>query len=204
MNAALSVGDFIFNGRATGLGLADFLTGQVSQFRHGAPGLLINDQWYLGLYGQDTWRATDRITLNLGLRWEPYFGTNFKDATISNFVARQLRQGDQEHGVRQRAGRPDLPRRPRVPGGHQRVEQAVVEPLAARRRRVGRQRRRTPGGALVVRDQLRLPGRGLPEHRRPGRAVQQPARPDRQPAVRRSLSGHPRGAAAPGHGRAAA
>ena len=40
MNAALSVGDFMFNGRATGLGLADFLTGQMSQFRHGAPGLL--------------------------------------------------------------------------------------------------------------------------------------------------------------------
>jgi hypothetical protein len=93
MNAALSVGDFIFNGRATGLGLADFLTGQVSQFRHGAPGLLINDQWYLGLYGQDTWRTTDRITLNLGLRWEPYFGTNFKDATISNFVRENFDRG---------------------------------------------------------------------------------------------------------------
>jgi outer membrane receptor protein involved in Fe transport len=93
MNAALSVGDFIFNGRATGLGLADFLTGQVSQFRHGAPGLLINDQWYLGLYGQDTWRATDRVTLNLGLRWEPYFGTNFKDATISNFVRENFDRG---------------------------------------------------------------------------------------------------------------
>ena len=93
MNAALSVGDFIFNGRATGLGLADFLTGQVSQFRHGAPGLLINSQWYLGLYAQDTWRASDRVTLNLGLRWEPYFGTTFKDATISNFVRENFDQG---------------------------------------------------------------------------------------------------------------
>ena len=85
MNAALSVGDFIFNGRATGLGLADFLTGQVSQFRHGAPGLLITNQWYIGLYSQDTWRATDRITLNLGVRWEPYLGTNFENNAISNF-----------------------------------------------------------------------------------------------------------------------
>ena len=93
MNAALSVGDFIFNGRATGLGLADFLTGQVSQFRHGAPGLLITNQWYIGLYTQDTWRTTDRLTLNLGLRWEPYLGTNFENNAISNFSMDNFHKG---------------------------------------------------------------------------------------------------------------
>ena len=50
------------------------------------------------------------MTLNVGLRWEPYFGTNFKDATISNFVRENFDKGDQEHGVHQRAGRLDLPR----------------------------------------------------------------------------------------------
>jgi hypothetical protein len=93
VNAALAVGDFIFNGRATGLGLADFLTGQVSQFRHGAPGLLVNNQWYIGLYAQDTWRIGERVTMNLGLRWEPYFGTNFPDATVSNFVLDNFHNG---------------------------------------------------------------------------------------------------------------
>ena len=33
------------------------------------------------------------MTLNLGLRWEPYFGTNFKDATISNFVRDNFDKG---------------------------------------------------------------------------------------------------------------
>ena len=61
-------GSFSFNGRETGLPMADFLAGQSSRFRHGAPGLLGMDMWYIGAYAQDTWRATDRVTVNLGLR----------------------------------------------------------------------------------------------------------------------------------------
>jgi hypothetical protein len=65
---ARAAGDFSFNGRETGLPMADFLAGQSSRFRHGAPGLLGMDMWYIGAYAQDTWRATDRVTVNLGLR----------------------------------------------------------------------------------------------------------------------------------------
>jgi hypothetical protein len=92
-NYALAIGLFSFNGRATGLGLADFFTGQVSNFRHAAPGILRNKQWYVGAYGQDTWRASDRVTLNLGLRWEPYFGTSFQDQTVSNFILDNFHNG---------------------------------------------------------------------------------------------------------------
>ena len=74
---ARAAGDFNFNGQATGIGLADFLTGQTSLVRHGAPGLLLMNQWYLGAYAQDTWRAhrprhaQRRPALGAVLRAEP-------------------------------------------------------------------------------------------------------------------------------------
>jgi hypothetical protein len=82
---ANAAGNFTFNGSLTGLGLADFLTGQVSQLIHGTPSILHNYQWYTGVYAQDAWTAGDRLTLNLGLRWEPYFGTYSKNAAVANF-----------------------------------------------------------------------------------------------------------------------
>jgi hypothetical protein len=88
-----SNGTFTFNGTVTGLALADFLTGQMSSFGHSSPQINTNNQWYLGLYGQDTWRVGDRVTLNLGLRWDPYFGTIWKNGTISNFSIDNFRAG---------------------------------------------------------------------------------------------------------------
>lgn len=78
-------GQFEFNGTVTGLALADFMVGRASAFSHASPNKNTNHQWYIGVYGQDAWRATDRITLNLGLRWDPYMGTVWERGTISNF-----------------------------------------------------------------------------------------------------------------------
>ncbi len=80
-----SNGTFTFNGSNTGLALSDFLLGQMSSFGHSSPNINTNHQWYVGLYSQDAWRATDRVTLNLGLRWDPYLGTVWENGTISNF-----------------------------------------------------------------------------------------------------------------------
>ena len=51
------------------------------------------EQTYLGLYAQDTWRASDRVTVNSGLRWEPFFGQHVRNGAITNFNLENFRQG---------------------------------------------------------------------------------------------------------------
>ena len=67
-----SPGVFTFDGQVTGLPLADFLTGNLAQFRQVAPNLLDTSQWYTAVYGQDAWRLSSRVTVNYGVRWEPF------------------------------------------------------------------------------------------------------------------------------------
>jgi outer membrane receptor protein involved in Fe transport len=93
-------GTFSFNGSITGRGLADFLTGQASTLEHGAPNTLHMSQWYLGVFAQDAWRTTDRLTLNVGLRWEPYFGQAITNGAVSNFVHENFQQGSGRPGSR--------------------------------------------------------------------------------------------------------
>jgi hypothetical protein len=88
-----SVGNYSFNGQTTGLPLADFLTGNMSQLRQSAPNGLIESHWLMGLYAQDTWKATRRLTLNYGLRWEPFFPMQVKDGKIYNFSLDRFKRG---------------------------------------------------------------------------------------------------------------
>ena len=80
-----SPGTFTFDGSATGLGLADFLTGRLTQMIEAAPNTLFMTQWYTGLYAQDTWKATPRVTLNYGLRWEPFLPQTITNGAIFQF-----------------------------------------------------------------------------------------------------------------------
>src|SRR5436190_7163401 len=82
---ARSGGNWIINGQATGLGLADFLVGRIASLEQGGPAALPMDMLYMGLYAQDTWRVTSRTTINWGVRWEPYFGQNVTNNAIYNF-----------------------------------------------------------------------------------------------------------------------
>jgi hypothetical protein len=63
-----------FDGRFTGHGLADFMLGRASSFSQGQAGISKTRQNSIGLYIQDTWKATPRLTVNAGLRWEPNIG----------------------------------------------------------------------------------------------------------------------------------
>lgn len=65
-----SNGVFGFSGNETGDDFADFLIGAPSYFAQGAPNAFPNRSHYLGLYAQDSWRATPGLTVNYGLRWD--------------------------------------------------------------------------------------------------------------------------------------
>jgi outer membrane receptor protein involved in Fe transport len=58
-----------------GLGFATFMLGQVTNFgRFVSTSTNAKEfQKRTFFYGQDTWRATRKLTVNLGLRWEIYF-----------------------------------------------------------------------------------------------------------------------------------
>jgi hypothetical protein len=66
-----SQGVFNFTGGTTGLGLADFLIGKVGDFNQGENQETYSRQNFRGVYGQDTWQATRRVTVNYGVRWAP-------------------------------------------------------------------------------------------------------------------------------------
>src|SRR5205814_1244483 len=59
----------------------------------GGPNVLQVSNTYLGAYGQDVWRMSDRVTLNAGVRWEPYFGQNVRNDAIVIFKKENFDQG---------------------------------------------------------------------------------------------------------------
>jgi outer membrane receptor protein involved in Fe transport len=66
-------GNYTFNGQFTGDAVADFLLGDLSNFDQSAARTQAFRQTILGFYVQDVYRLSSKITINAGLRWEPYF-----------------------------------------------------------------------------------------------------------------------------------
>ena len=78
-------GTMNFNGQTTGLGLTDFLLGKVSAWTQGNLSTYYNREHVIGLYAQDAWKINSRLTLNYGLRWEPYLPWSSKYGWFSHF-----------------------------------------------------------------------------------------------------------------------
>jgi hypothetical protein len=88
-----SEGTFTFNGLVTGSGLADFILGDLGAFSQGNPNVGFSRKWYLGLYGADTWKVSPRLTVNIGLRWEPSFPTIIANGNVYTFDPNAFLQG---------------------------------------------------------------------------------------------------------------
>jgi outer membrane receptor protein involved in Fe transport len=70
----------------TGNPLADFELGAVSSFTQGG-GLYLNFTGYReSLFVQDNWKATPRLVLTAGLRWDPFFPYTDSEGRVACFV----------------------------------------------------------------------------------------------------------------------
>jgi len=79
-------GQYSFNGQGTGLSLADFMVGVVSGgFVQGNPVYDYDYNDYVGAYVQDNWRMRSNLTLNFGVRWEPFLPVKNSYSWVSHF-----------------------------------------------------------------------------------------------------------------------
>ena len=97
-------GMFVFNATNTGLSLGDFMTGKPNSWTQSQISAQYKRQNYIGMYIQDTWKATSKLTLNGGVRWEPFlfpYDARAKTALPAGLV----RQGTSKHRVQERSCR---------------------------------------------------------------------------------------------------
>jgi Carboxypeptidase regulatory-like domain len=95
-HAASARGTFNITGSVTGAGLADFLTGNVSDFNHGLPSRAFSRVKYISLFTQDTWQIKPRLTVNYGVRWAPILPIvdyHRPVGMVTNFDIERYRQG---------------------------------------------------------------------------------------------------------------
>ena len=79
-------GYFTFNGSFTGYGAADFLLGMPYSSQRLDPltnRTLLDSE--LGIYAQDTFKVNQRLSLDLGLRWDRFGAANYEDGLIYNW-----------------------------------------------------------------------------------------------------------------------
>ena len=84
---------FTFNGSITGNSLADLLLGQPASMLQGNGQVAYDRMNMPSLYVQDNWKITRSITIDLGLRWDPFFPQHHIENMVSVFEPDKFYQG---------------------------------------------------------------------------------------------------------------
>jgi hypothetical protein len=72
-NTFFQTGFFTFGSAVTGSNLADFILGEGTNFAQSG-GIFYNYAGFEGsLFAQDNWRVNQKLVVNAGIRWDPYF-----------------------------------------------------------------------------------------------------------------------------------
>jgi len=69
------------------------MIGRPFTFIQSAPNTLDMEQKYFGIYGQDTWKLSPTMTLNYGVRWEPWFPQQQVNGAVYNFSIDTFKAG---------------------------------------------------------------------------------------------------------------
>jgi hypothetical protein len=78
-------GDFRFNASATKYAPAAFLLGQINTLTQGSGQFVVNRNNFIGVYFQDDLHVSRRLSLNLGLRYEPFFPWHALEGRVMEF-----------------------------------------------------------------------------------------------------------------------
>lgn len=88
-----AAGVFAFTAANTGLGLGDFMLGDVNTYTQAGVARYEFGGNYIGTYVQDTWKLNPRFTVNVGLRWDPFLPMYWRDGQDFHYEQQWFDQG---------------------------------------------------------------------------------------------------------------